>query len=48
MSEPWIREPVLELAIVSEQKQALAVAVQPSDRIDILHRDVLPQVLPFP
>jgi hypothetical protein len=40
-----VGEPVLEGAIIGEQKQAFAVAVEPSHRIHVLHRNVLPQGL---
>jgi hypothetical protein len=48
MLEPWIGEPVLEPAIVSEKEQAFAVTVQPSNRINAFYGDVILQRLPCP
>ncbi len=43
MLEFWISEPVLEVAVIRQQEQALAVTVQPPDGIDPLHRNIVRQ-----
>ena len=47
MCESRISEPVLQFAIVGEQEKSFAIAIEPAGRINIFHRDVVAQRLPF-
>jgi len=45
MPESRIGEPVLQFAIICEQEQALAIAIEPAGSVDVFHRDVVAQRL---